>query len=137
MFLKTAFNHDTDAESRRAGLKFVRPSRCKQEFKEEVNINTIVRRFGLDGKLPQGVRMPTYGDFSQVGDFRTALEAIRSAEASFMALPARVRARFENDPAQFVAFCSDKANLSEARELGLVPPEEVAPTPPVAVPAAA
>ena len=39
-----------------------------------------------------------------------------------MTMPADVRARFNNDPALFVDFCSDEANLDEMRKLGLAVP---------------
>lgn len=89
-----------------------------------------MRRFGLTGVLPSGVRQPTYGDFVGVSDYQSALAVIESADESFYAMPADVRARFGNDPAQFVDFCSDPANLSEMRKLGLAVPETPEPLPP-------
>ncbi len=100
-------------------------SRTNQSQAEEADINTIVRRFGVTGMLPQGVRAPTYGDFTGVGDFRDALEAIRAAERSFSQMPADVRARFANDPASFVDFCSNPENIDEMRKLGLAVPAPV------------
>lgn len=98
----------------------------QQSFKDECDINVIMRRFGLDGQLPVGVRMPTYMDFEGVFDFQSAMLAIIAARDSFAQMPARVRARFNNDPQAFVEFCSDDANRKEAEALGLVPPEAVA-----------
>lgn len=102
----------------------------QQQFAEDADINTIVRRFGITGQLPQGVRLPTYGDFTGVNDYRSALEALEAAKASFMAMPADVRAEFDNDPALFVEFCSDPANLPALRELGLAVPEKASPAAP-------
>lgn len=107
------------------GIRFTEASKTKQSFKEECDINTIVKRFGVTGVLPSSVRMPTYGDFTDVGDFREAMEAIRTANESFAEMPSEVRERFQNDPAKFVDFCSDEKNLPEARKLGLAPAEEV------------
>lgn len=104
------------------------PSMTKQSFKEECDINTIVRRFGLSGELPQGLVMPTYQDFEGVFDFQTAMNALIEAEDKFMQMPAHVRARFGNDPHEFVKFCSDEKNREEAAKLGLVPkPAQVVP----------
>jgi phage internal scaffolding protein len=97
----------------------------KQSFKEECDINTIVRMFGVTGKVPANVRMPTYGDFEDVGDFREAMEAINAASASFAEMPSEVRERFSNDPAKFVDFCSNEANKAEAERLGLTVPKPV------------
>ena len=125
---------DRAAHSALHGLACLDVSRTVQSSKEEADINTIVRNFGVTGKLPQNVRMPTFEDFSEVGDFREALQAIESAEESFAQMPSNVRARFENNPALFVDFCSDERNRDEARSLGLlvdpVPAQVVAPGPP-------
>ena len=120
---RTAYNYDTDEVSNATAIHFPEPTLCVQDQAKDTDINEIVRRFGLTGELPSGVRAPTYGDFIFDGDYRDALEAIRNADESFMAMPADVRARFENDPAQFIDFVSDEANRAEAEKLGLVLPK--------------
>lgn len=98
------------------------PSLTQQSGKDEADINTIVRRFGVTGTMPVNVRAPTFADFDQVFDFQTAQNALIAARDSFMAMPADVRTRFSNDPQAFVEFCSDKENLPEMRKMGLAPP---------------
>lgn len=127
--LRTEGNYDGDAESVSTGLECRDPSRAVQSQKDEADINTIVRNFGVTGQLPQNVRVPTFGDFDQVSDYREAIEAIRAAEASFMAMPSNVRAEFENDPQQFLDFCADPANVPRMRELGLAVPAAPDPAP--------
>lgn len=127
IFYRSANNYDMDAVSRENGLAFEGPGRTKQEFKDETDINVILRRFSITGQLPDNVRMPTYADFTDVFDFQTAVNAIAEARESFETMPAHVRARFSNDPGAFVAFCSNPANLDEARKLGLVPASESKP----------
>lgn len=123
MSFNTGYNMDNDAVSRETAMSFSPAERLtKQEFAEECDINTIVRRFGLTGELPQNVRAPQYGDFSDALDYRSALDAVMAANESFMAMPAEVRKRFGNDPAEFVDFCSNPANRDEAIRLGLVVP---------------
>lgn len=132
-FLRTPYNYDMNAAGDESGLDCSNlPSETKQSFAEEVDINTIVRRFGLSGQLPTGVRMPTYEDFTDVTDFHTAANAIALANEAFEQMPAEVRARFQNNPGNFVDFCADANNLEEARKLGLVPAAEVVVEPPVA-----
>lgn len=121
MFVRSAYNYDAVAASDEAGLKCEDVSLAKQAFAEEADINTIVRRFKLDGELPIGIRMPTYGDFTEVGDFHSAMNAVALANEAFDAMPAAIRARFHNDPAEFVEFCSDNDNRAEAEKMGLVP----------------
>lgn len=97
------------------------PSKTQQSFREEVDINTIVRRFRLTGSMPPARSVPQYGDFSQVTDFQTALNELRRSQEVFMSLPARIRERFANDPGRLLDFVGDPESLEEARKLGLVP----------------
>ena len=76
----------------------------------------------MTGVLPQGVKLPTYGDFSGVGDFRSAMQAVVSAQDEFMKLPANLRNRFGNSPQAFLEFCSDPSNKDELVKLGLSTP---------------
>lgn len=124
-FLRTPYNYDRDEVSNETGLSCPEPSLAQQHMKDEADINTIVRRFGLTGELPSGVRMPQYGDFTGVTDYHSAMNAVISAQDSFSQLPAEVRARFNNDAAAFVDFCMDESNRAEAESLGLVQPKAV------------
>lgn len=147
-FLRTPLNYDRHAASVDSGLRCLDASLAKQSFAEEVDINTIVRRFNLTGQMPTDIRMPEYGDYEGVWDYHSALNSVRRGEESFARLPAEVRARFHNDPGEFVAFCLDEGNRPEAIKLGLIEaqaaqlagtaPQDVpgAPQAPSAVPAA-
>lgn len=125
--MRAAYGYDVDAASLEAGLLCEDVSRTVQSQAEEADINTIVRRFGVTGVMPQGLRPPTYQDFEGIFDFQTAQNAVIAAEKAFMAVPADIRARFGNDPARFVEFCSDIKNIEEMRKLGLAVPEAVKP----------
>lgn len=127
--LLTPFNFDREAWAKMHGQENLEPTRTQQQFKDEVDINTIVERFGLTGELPENVRVPVDGDFTQVTDYQGALNLILEAEAAFMEFPANVRERFSNDPAKLVEFVSDPANLEEARKLGIALPAPQPPTP--------
>lgn len=122
VFLRTENNYDRDAASIAAGLKCMDETRTKQSFKEECDINTIMRKFNVTGQLPQNVHAPTYEDFSDVTDFHTAMNAIVAANESFDKMPAETRYRFNNDPQRFVEFCSDGGNRAEMIKMGLIPP---------------
>lgn len=133
-FFRTPFNYNRDAVSAAVvvhGATPDDPSMTKQSFKEESDINTIVRNFGLTGELPQDVSMPISGDFTEaVTDFHTAQNMLRQSLEAFMLFPADVRARFHNDPQEMMDFVEDKANLEEARKLGLAVPAVPPPVPP-------
>jgi len=102
------------------GLACFEPSLAQQHARDECDINTIVRRFGLTGELPNNVRVPRYGDFTAVSDYQTAMNMVIEANEAFMQLPAEVRSRFNNDPGALVDFMSDDNNRAEAEKLGLV-----------------
>ncbi|AXH74282.1 MAG: internal scaffolding protein [Microviridae sp.] len=121
-FVRSAYNYDMDEASDASGLHCADPSLAVQSAAEEVDINTIVRRFGLTGQLPEDVRAPTYGDFTGIGNYHQAMNAIALANESFEEMPADVRARFGNDPSAFVDFCSDEKNRDEMEKLGLLVP---------------
>ena len=121
VFIRGAYNYDGDEVSASCVLVCdPGEDRTQQQFKEESDINEIVRRFGLTGQVPEGVGIPMSGDFTDVSDFHTAMNMVRTAEAEFMKLPAEVRARFSNDPGAVIQFLDDPANLDEAVRLGLV-----------------
>lgn len=131
MFSRNPYNYDTDSASTATGLVTTEPSLTQQQHKDEVDINTIARNFGLTGKLPMPVYLPTFDDFSEVEDFQSALHTIQRAEASFQAMPSHVRERFNNDPQKFLTFTSDSRNADEIRALGLF---KDAPSPPPPAP---
>lgn len=123
VFVRTPYNYDVEAVSRETGILEEMESMTNQSFKEECDINTIVRRFGVTGQVPAGIRVPTYQMFEDIFDFHSAMNTIAEARESFDQLPATVRRRFENDPQKFVAFCADPKNLPEMRKMGLAIPE--------------
>jgi len=97
-FVRSPYNYDIKAASTEAALTCPEPSLTVQADAEDADINTIVRRFGITGHLPENARIPSYGDFTDVHDFQSAQNAIRHAQEQFDALPAEVRAAFLNDP---------------------------------------
>lgn len=109
-----------DQESERTGLKCLDKSLAQQQFAEESDINTIVERFHLTGEVPQLEALPSFQDFGDIFDFQTAMTTIRQANETFMSLPAQLRARFHNDPHEFLQFTGNKDNLDEAGKLGLL-----------------
>lgn len=104
--------------------------RTRQEFAEECDINVIMRRYQTHGLLPPNGRQMQYGDFVDMPDFLDAMNTVARANEAFAALPAHVRKRFSNDPAEFCDFVSDPENIDEVRKLGLAKAPEKGPAPP-------
>lgn len=112
------------------------PSMTKQSFKEECDINNIVRRFeatGVIDHLNMRAREGVYTDLPDPIDFQGALNVVLAAETAFGSLPADLRARFGNDAEQFLAFTADPANQEEMIKLGLAVDTRVPEAPPTKV----
>lgn len=125
IFIRSSFNYDMDEASNESALKCDDESLALQSAEEESNINTIVRRFGLTGELPNDVKVPHSGDFTNLPDFHTAMNLVRKTQEEFLRVPADIRARFGNDPQAFMAFVEDEGNRDEARRLGLLKPIDI------------
>jgi phage internal scaffolding protein len=123
MRVKNPITYDRDKNSASSTLVFSKPSLTKQSFRDECDINNILRQFNVTGQLPAGSVQPQYGDFSGITDYQSALNAVMAAQDSFLELPAKLRARFDNDPAIFLDFVSDEANKDEMKALGLLSQE--------------
>ena len=96
-------------------------SLTKQSFKDECDINVIMRHWSNEGIATHlNGRQARYEDFSNVQDYHTSLNLVIKAQEVFDELPASLRARFENDPGQFLDFVGDPANIDEMVDLGLV-----------------
>jgi len=124
-FVRSPYNYDTDEASDESGINTGTEGGAKQSFREECDINTIVERFGLGYELPENIRVPQYGDFSDITDFHTAMNATAKAREAFDQLPAEIRAKFNNDPGSYVDFCLDPENREELKKMGLISPEAI------------
>lgn len=121
-----------DVRSVATGLRCPERTLAVQAGAEQLDINWIVDNYMKSGLVPQIQVPPLVGDFSEtVTDYQTALNLIVAADRAFMAQPAKIRNRFNNDPAEFVAFCSDPENAEELYKMGLAerPPVVVEPPP--------
>lgn len=110
------------------------PSMTIQSARDDCDINILAKRFGLDKVnlpvIPVDPRF--YGDLSDAPeDLRTVLDIVKDAQDKFAALPAEMRARFHNDPAEFHAFVMDPKNDAEAVRMGVLKAPESPPAPPV------
>lgn len=108
--------YDASVPSR---IEFKGPGRVKPEFKDSCDINNILSKYLNTGVLRTTLKQPLYGDVSDVTSYQDAINLVMDAKDQFDSLPALVRKRFENDPARFLEFMSDPANLDEAVKLGL------------------
>lgn len=103
------------------GITFDEPSMAQQHFKDECDVNNILRKYELTGLVTHVANgTPSYGDFSSVLEFQQAQNILIEAQDAFEALPASLRKRFDNDPAVMLEFIENPDNREEAEKLGLV-----------------
>lgn len=110
-------------------------SMTKQEFQQECDINNIIKAFQphtMHALLQHYVAAGRFEDLPDSMDYQQSVNILMEAEKAFQDIPSRVRDRFGNDPARFLAFMADPANEKEARDLGLLKPQ-APPTPPLEV----
>lgn len=100
-------------------------SMTQQSDRDDSDINVIVGKFFKTGQLPKMKEGGIGGDFSTAGDFRDMVEKINTARDDFNSLPAKVRKEFDNDPAKFIDFVQNPANIEEIKKMGLTAPEKV------------
>lgn len=96
-------------------------SLTRQEFKDECDINNIVARAGAGLVSLSVPAAPLFTDVSEVpSDYQECLEHLFNADEQFASLPAKVRERFENNPANLFDFLGNPENRDEAIKLGLI-----------------
>jgi phage internal scaffolding protein len=108
----------------------------QQHFRDECDINNIMSRYERTGILVDPLQQrqvkPEFGDFSNIPDYQEAQNALIEAHQLFDNLPATIRKRFLNSPAQLLDFMADESNIEEAVKLGIIyRPEEPEKEPPV------
>lgn len=101
------------------------PSRTHQAFKDECDINNIVRKANSTGRLPERIKEnPMYGDFSAAPAYQDAMNIVVKANEQFDLLPAETRERFANKPEKFLEFAQDPKNAPEMVKMGLATERE-------------
>lgn len=105
------------------GEVFTPPRRVKQSFVAECDINNILKQYSATGQLKHvsaKAAQGAYLDLPDEMDFQSGLHLVEQGRQAFATLPAKTRDRFDNDPAQFLAFMANPENREEAVQLGLL-----------------
>lgn len=113
-----------ERQNRKHAITFKGQSMTKQSFRQESNINNIMKKYERTGLLEHvNERQARFGDFADIPDFQTALNQIHEAQMLFDDLPAAIRKKFQNDPVEFVEFAQNPENEDQMIEMGLLPPK--------------
>lgn len=93
-------------------------SLTKQSFKEECDINNIMKRFEKTGAIEHLAKFgPQYADVSPV-DFQEAMNVVALGKSMWEELPVTLK-QLVKSPEGFLAFVQDPANQGKLIELGL------------------
>lgn len=103
------------------------PEMTKQSFKDECDINFILRDYERSGVVRSlNKARAVFADVSELGDYADALMVVQEAEEAFMALPAKTRKVFNHSPAEFLDAAHDPDKRDLLVQAGLIPPEKAA-----------
>jgi hypothetical protein len=112
--VRTPYNYDRDEVSKKTALVFNDESLAQQQFKDENNINLMIRKYGV---LPvQEVNWKEFDASVIPQDFHEIQNMMKQAEAAFMTVPAEVRAQVDNDPVRFLAMVDEQQSIIRQRE---------------------
>lgn len=101
-------------------------SLTQQHFKDECDVINIIKRHDRQGIIEHVHRgQARYGDFSEVKEYREALDLVRTAQDEFMQIPSDIRKKFDNDPGKFYEFVSNPDNKQELIDMGFIENPEV------------
>ena len=105
-------------------------SLTQQHFAHEADVRNIIKQYdktGLIANVQKGVAR--YGDYSEVNEYREALDLVNQANATFAELPAELREMFQNNAGTFLEFATNPENENKMIELGLkeAPVQEATP----------
>lgn len=119
VYFRNGLNTDDDLLSHRTGLACSTPSLTQQHMRDECDINIMVERFARGQDVPVPPAWPSV-DLDRNYSYQEMLNTVIAAEQAFFSLDAKLRERFQNDPAQLMEFLSSDKNRDEAISLGLI-----------------
>lgn len=92
----------------------------EQAHKAQTDVNQIISTYDKTGLITHVTKYEAkFGELSGA-DFKEYQDIITGAQKSFEALPAHVKKRFHQNPAELLAFMDDENNRDEAIKLGLI-----------------
>lgn len=114
-------------ENGTTGVKTVNPdkTRTQQQFKDQCDVNQIIAKYKRGLPITHLARVQgTYADVSAIGDYHESMNKVLKAQDAFLTIPAELRNKLGNDPAQLIAFLNNPNNRDEAIKYGLLDPKK-------------
>lgn len=98
------------------------PSKTQQHFQDECDITRIMQRFADTGLITHAAKSAARYGYASSQTFTEAMQTVATAKEEFAQLPSELRAKFNNDPAQFLDAAADPDQRDTFVELGLLEP---------------
>lgn len=115
--LKFDFTTPYNGKNMKVSLYCPEPSLTEQIYKDECDIDFIIKNFVKTGELPQSTM--SFVDCTTVQDFQDAQYLVAECKSNFEQLPAVERDRFKTVE-NYLSFISDPKNLKESYEKGYI-----------------
>lgn len=101
-------------------------SLAQDQFREQCDVNNIIDKFNRTGEISHIMKTQgVYMDTTNLPNYQQSLQIVIDAEDAFMALPAEMRKKFDNDPGKMIAYLEDPKNHKEAVTLGLMEEKQI------------
>lgn len=121
IYFKTPFNHDTTKEAELTADRDFDKSLTDQSFKEEADINTIIKRLKL-GQHQGDVPLPEHFSSQPRMTYLEMQERLLETSATFYNLAPEIRNEFLNNPARWadqVMKDLAKGNVQNLQRMGI------------------
>lgn len=105
------------------GLEFHEPSLTQQQFKDECEIESLLKAHNLSqvmGIMNNHGQQPLYGDVSEIPDFHVSQNHVARATEYFEGLPSDVRSRFNNSLSEFLTTLNNPDAREALTEMGVL-----------------
>lgn len=94
----------------------------EQHHEKACNINNIMAKYAQTGLIDHiNKHSPKYGDVTGA-DFKAAMDLVANETSAFYELPAKVRAQFNDDPAEYLDLVRTDEGIEQLRNI-LRPPK--------------
>ena len=105
------------------GLEFFEPSLTQQQFKDECEIESLLKAHNLSqvmGIMNNHGQQPLFADVSDIPDFHDAQNHVARATEYFEGLSSDVRSRFNNSLSEFLTTLNDPGAREALTEMGVL-----------------
>lgn len=94
----------------------------EQHHSDDTIIQNILKRYDQTGVFYHvNQAQATYQDNTIFNEYADMYDKIQAADANFAALPAEIRAKFNNNTGEFLEFVNNDSNIEQMKEMGLIP----------------